>query len=136
MSLSPVVIITAAHLSDRGGPPRDHQPSPVQQRRLHLVSTGRCYGSAILRPASKPVCRGAGALNRRHSAPPNFTGTISASRNRISRVHALQKPTRGLFVSLRFSPIAVFHDENTSDGVNACPTKEFPKPEKEFPRTT
>jgi len=37
----------------------------------------------------------------------------------FSRVHALQKPTRGLFESLRFSPFArVSHEGNSSDGVS------------------
>lgn len=53
-------------------------------------------------------------------------------------VNGSAKPTNGVALALKFSPIpfvaAAAHVVNSSNGVGACPTKEFPKQERMFPR--
>ena len=68
----------------------------------------------------------------------NWCGLPITRRSVFSRCQSLQKPQRGLLKSfqsfLRF--FALVHNKDSSEGMLKCAPKEFPKPEKDIPRTS
>lgn len=69
----------------------------------------------------------------------NLRGGFKALRSLSfrSRIKFCQEPSRGVFQAFSLSPVlssCAAHVVNSSNGVGACPTKEFPKLERVFPR--
>lgn len=70
--------------------------------------------------------------------PNEFLGAFLKAPRSLTRPRTkfLQEPMRGPLVTFRPLPVLVLvHDKKRINGAQKCQTKEFPKTEKEFPRT-
>jgi hypothetical protein len=139
-------------LNDTAREPAHSQPLPFSLPRVaQLVARLRLL-QLLSRPFSSVVVIGntlrrlASVLLLRLSQPPrpsswlvkNWCGLPITRRSVFSRAQAGKQSARGLFDSFQsfLCFFALVHNKDSSEGTLKCAPKEFPKPEKDIPRTS
>lgn len=125
-------------------PPARQLVARSRQQVLRLLLS-RPFSSVVV--IGNTLRRLASVLLLRQSQPPhglalaqalNWCGLPITRRSVFSRAQASKQSARGLFVSFQsfLCFFALVHNKDSSEGTLKCAPKEFPKPEKDIPRTS